>query len=110
MPAEAERYSISSIQAPIGVSFRYSGRTIPAAATHETSMKRLRFNVFGSAIMVEDTGAGWQVFYTGNEGKKRPAKDIVLPPNIDEAEIARYLADLCHEWASDRHSDVVRVD
>ena len=81
-----------------------------AVASRKNSMNKLRFNVFGHAMLVEDTGAGWQVFYTGNEGKKRPARDIALPPNLDEAEIARYLADLCHEWASDRHSDVVRVD
>jgi len=73
-------------------------------------MKRLRFDVFGRDVLVEKHERGWRVFYRGSEGKRRPATDIVIPPNIEESKLAQYLDDLCHEWATDRNRTVKRVD
>ncbi|MDX1520696.1 MAG: hypothetical protein R3264_03635 [Anaerolineae bacterium] len=73
-------------------------------------MKSLTFEVFGRRVLVLEEGQGWQAFYQGNEGKRRPAADIIIPPTLAEAEIEQYLADLCHEWATDRHPDVKRLD
>ncbi len=52
----------------------------------------------------------WSVFYVGPDGKKRPAKDIIVPFAVAESELVEYLADLCHEWASARFPDVTRTD
>ena len=67
------------------------------------------FDVFGRRVTVLRTEGGWQAFYGGTDGKRRPARDIVIPSDTAEEEIERYLADLCHEWASTRAPDVRRV-
>ena len=72
-------------------------------------MKPLKFDVFGRIVLVVDSGDGWNAFYLGSEGKRRPAKDIVIPPDIPEAEIERYLGDLCHEWATEQYASVKRL-
>ena len=66
--------------------------------------------MFGRQVLVVATDSGWDVFYPGPDGKRRPAPDIVVPADIHESEIERYLDDLCHEWASERHPRVVRLD
>ena len=73
-------------------------------------MKSLKFDVFGRRVLIVEAGDGWQAFYLGNEGKRRPARDIIVPSNVAESEIAQYLDDLCHEWATDRNKSVKRVD
>jgi len=73
-------------------------------------MKTLKFDVYGRFVLIEETAGGWRAFYLGSEGKRRPARDIIVPPNIQESEIAQYLDDLCHEWATDRNNSVNRVD
>ena len=73
-------------------------------------MKSLTFDVFGRRVLVVQTEDGWSAFYLGVEGKRRPAYDIVIPGFVTEAELERYLADLCHEWARERHPDVRRLE
>ena len=73
-------------------------------------MKLIKLDVFGRSVglaRLEDT---WVAFYLGNEGKKRLATDILVPSSIPEAQLEQYLADLCHERASERHPDVRRLD
>ena len=73
-------------------------------------MKTLKFDVFGRDVAIVKTEGGWQAFYSGSEGKRRPASDIIVPSNITESEMAQYLDDLCHEWATDRNQSVRRKD
>ena len=73
-------------------------------------MKSIRFDVFGRRVLVVGSEAGWSVFYLGSEGKRRPAHDILVPPYVSESELERYLADLCHEWATERHPDVRQLE
>ncbi len=75
----------------------------------ESTMKPLRFDVFGRQVLVAESENGWAAFYLGAEGKKRPATDIVVPAGISESDIEQYLGDLCHEWATDDHPDVKRL-
>ena len=72
-------------------------------------MKTLKFDVFGWDVAIVKTESGWQAFYLGNDGKRHPASDIIVPANIAETEIGQYLDDLCHEWATDRNKSVNRV-
>ena len=67
------------------------------------------FDVFGRRVTVLRSGDRWDASYGGTDGKRRPATDIVIPCDTSEEEIERYLADLCHEWASIRAPDVRRV-
>jgi len=73
-------------------------------------MKSLRFDVFGRHILSTKSGKGWAAYYLGAEGKRRPAMDILVPSDISESEVQQYLGHLCHEWATERHPSVERLD
>jgi hypothetical protein len=73
-------------------------------------MKTYKFDVFGRQVLVLRTEHGWSAFDTGPEGKRRPAHDLVIPASVAEAEIERYLADVCHERATTKHPAVRRLD
>ena len=72
-------------------------------------MTSLRLDVFGRSVLVVGSENGWQAFYVGNEGKRRPATEIIIPPFLSESEFEQYIADLCHEWATERHPEVKRL-
>jgi len=72
-------------------------------------MKSLKFDVFGTQVLVLECERGWSVFYLGTEGKRRPATDIIVPSDMHESQIEQYLADLCHERASEKYPDVKRI-
>ena len=74
------------------------------------STRSIRFDVFGRQVQVQRVADGWQAYYPGTEGKRRPAEDIVIPAETAEPALAQYLADLCHEWASARYPEVRRLD
>ena len=74
------------------------------------TVKSIKFDVFGRDLLIVGNDHGWKAFYPGSEGKRRPANDIVIPPGITESELAAYLDDLCHEWASERNQRVIRLD
>jgi hypothetical protein len=67
-------------------------------------------DVFGKRMIVERTTNGWAGFSPYEEGKRRHIPGIRIPPDIAERELARYLADLCHEDASPAYPDVRRLD
>ncbi len=71
--------------------------------------KSIKFNVYGKIVSVQKSDNGWKVFFLGNEGKRRPANELFIPSFISEEELEGYFSDLCHEWASDRNSDVFRL-
>ena len=50
----------------------------------------LELNDFVRVVLVTRSGSGWVVFHPGSDGKRRPARGIVLPPDILEFEIRRY--------------------
>ena len=71
--------------------------------------KSIKLDVFGRHVMATRTNDGWSVFYIGDDGKRRPAHDIPVPEFVQESEIENFLADLCHEWATDKNNDVRRL-
>ena len=73
-------------------------------------MAMLRFDVFGRRVLVTRQNGRWTAFYTGDEGKRRVAVDIVIPESTAEEDVQGYLADLCHEWATNSHPDVRKLD
>ena len=57
-------------------------------------MKTLKFDVFGRDVLVVEGDNGWAVYYPGSDGKRRPATDIRLPPDLTPLEVfnnTRYL-------------------
>ena len=73
-------------------------------------MKTLKFDLFGRELHVCRSEGGWRAFYPGSEGKRRLARDIIIPRDMDESDLAQYLDDLCHEWATESHNSVTRLD
>jgi len=71
--------------------------------------KSIKLNVFGKHVLSVRTNEGWSIFYLSNDGKRRPAHDIFVPEFVSESEIETYLADLCHEWATEKNSSVRRL-
>ena len=72
--------------------------------------KSIRLSVFGQFMQLVSSAGGWKAYYTGSDGKRRPAHDVVIPSQIEESEVIRYVADICHEWTSEEHPDVVIVE
>ncbi|WP_420909923.1 DUF7661 family protein [Microbulbifer celer] len=71
-------------------------------------MSIYRYNVFGREVLIEKIRGNWSTFYVGPEGKRRRA-GIFIPPDISEADLTQFLSDLCHEWATEKHQEVVRI-
>ena len=71
--------------------------------------KSIKLDVFGKHILSVRTDEGWSIFYLSDNGKRRPALDIFVPEFVSESEIETYLADLCHEWASEKNPSVRRL-
>ena len=72
-------------------------------------MASFTFDVYGRKMLVEESAQGWAAFYLGNEGKRRLATDIIIPESLYATDIEQYLADLCHEWATEQHPDVKQL-
>ena len=71
--------------------------------------KSIKLDVFGKHILSKRTNEGWSIFYLSDNGKRRPALDIFVPEFVSESEIETYLADLCHEWATEKNHSVRRL-
>ena len=69
----------------------------------------MKFNVFGRLVEVVRCSGQWHAYYLGVEGKKRSAQDIIIASDIEEQDIAQYLEDLCHEWATEKNNWVRRL-
>ncbi len=80
-----------------------------AIAPRNSAVTPLKLDVFGRMLLIERYADGWAVFYLGSEGKRRPAEDIFIPSTVPEGELERFVADLCHEWATSRNPSVVRI-
>ena len=73
-------------------------------------MKSITLDVFGQRVLVVPSDEKWSVFYVGDEGKRRLATDIFVPASVTESQLEQFVADLCHEWASELHPNVARLD
>ena len=73
-------------------------------------IKSIKFDVFGKIVLAIWKDDAWEIFYLDSEGKSRRATNIQIPSFVDESDIEIYLMDLCHEWASDKHPTVRRLD
>ncbi len=72
-------------------------------------MQSIKLDVFGRPVVAMQTLEGWKLFYVGEEGKRRPAPDIIVPADVREADLEMYLADLCHEWCTALNPTVTRL-
>ena len=84
-------------------------RSLRRRAESPSNSERMTFDVFGRYVLVQRENERWAVFYTGVDGKKRTAQDIVIPAVLAAGEVEGYLGDLCHEWATAIQPNVRRI-
>jgi hypothetical protein len=72
--------------------------------------KPINLDVFGKYLLALRTNEGWSMFYLSDDGKRRPALDIFVPKFVSESEIENFLEDICHEWATEKHNSVRRLN
>ena len=89
---------------------------ILAAAHAHVSFDIIRMNkpiklaVFGTLVLAIHTDDGWEMFYLSEGGKRRLATEIFVPNFVKETEIENYIEDICHEWATEKHPNVRRLN
>ena len=54
-------------------------------------MAKYRFDVFGREVLILRKQDRWSAYYVGTDGKRRSAKDIVIPTSVEEADLEQYL-------------------
>lgn len=69
----------------------------------------IRLDVYGRRMQAEYDYRGWSLYYVGEDGKRRLAHDIQVPADVSDADLDQYLADLCHEWATEQSPGVRRL-
>ena len=69
----------------------------------------LKFDVFGTIMVVELSAEGWQLFTASTQGKRSRVDDIVIPHFIQEHELAQFLDDMFHEMATRQRPCVTRI-
>ena len=70
----------------------------------------IKFDVFGKRMSVQRKDGEWLLFRESNTGVKARVHEVVIPAELEESELATYLADIFHESASEKHPSVVRLD
>ncbi|MBY5943851.1 hypothetical protein KUW02_01180 [Photobacterium rosenbergii] len=68
----------------------------------------LLFDVFGTKMSVQRKDGFWLLFKESDTAMRARIYDVVIPPELEEADLATYLADIYHENASANHPDVRR--
>ena len=69
----------------------------------------MKLNVYGQKIEIIRLKGQWKVFILGSEGKKRLADDIVIPSDIQEKQLIRYISDMFHERATPANNEVFEI-
>ena len=70
----------------------------------------LKFNVFGKFMSVLRVGDEWQLFLESDLGMRARVYDVVIPFDLQEAELLTYLDDIYHEYSSEEHPQVQKLN
>ncbi|MEO1080339.1 MAG: hypothetical protein AAFY29_12350 [Pseudomonadota bacterium] len=70
----------------------------------------MKLNAFGRTLIIHRVNNAWEVLDQGNEGKRRLARDVVIPASLSEGELVGYVSDLLHEYASEKHPVVEIIE
>lgn len=76
--------------------------TLPGKGLYVAQLngRSVLFDIYGRfSILIERSGDTW-IAYRQTNGVRRRDADIVFPPGLTEDELATYLDDLFHEYAS----------
>jgi hypothetical protein len=70
----------------------------------------IKFDVFGKRMSVQRKGDEWLLYRESNTGVRARVFQVVIPSDLEESELATYLADIFHESANEKHPSVVRLE
>ncbi|TKB45745.1 DUF7661 family protein [Thalassotalea mangrovi] len=69
----------------------------------------IKFDVFGTLMSVLRNRDEWQLFVESETSIRRRVYDVVIPEELREDELAGYLDDIYHEYASEKHPSVKQI-
>lgn len=75
-----------------------------------TNKMFIKFDVFGKRMSVQRKDGEWLLFRDSNTGVRARVHEVVIPDELEESELAVYLADIYHESANEKHPTVTRLD
>ena len=70
----------------------------------------IKFDVFGKRMSIQRKDDEWLLFQESNTGVRARVYEVAIPADLEETELATYLADIFHETATEKHSSVTRLD
>ncbi|WDE06331.1 hypothetical protein SG34_005250 [Thalassomonas viridans] len=69
----------------------------------------IRFNVFGRQMSVHQKDQQWLLFNESDTGMSSRVYDVVIPADLTRDDLAGYLDDIYHEYATDKYPEVVEL-
>jgi hypothetical protein len=72
--------------------------------------KRLRFDVFGTQMVIERRNEQWLLFNVSNHGLLTRITDVAIPAELTDSELITYLDDIFHEKATLENAAVKPLD
>jgi hypothetical protein len=80
--------------------------------THEANgtQERFEFDVFGQRMRVVREQDRWRLYRLSDEGKLALVRDFSIPPELTVEELAGFLDDMYHEFATQDRPAVTRVE
>ena len=69
----------------------------------------LKFQVFHQSMSIQRKGEEWLLYRESDTSIRSRIYDVVIPSDLAEEELARYLADIYHEFATEKYQSVTRV-
>lgn len=64
------------------------------------------FNVFGRKMSVQRKNNAWLLFAESDTSLRARIYDVVIPPELPQEDLPKFLADMYHENATKRHDRV----
>ncbi|KHT64966.1 hypothetical protein RJ45_03585 [Photobacterium gaetbulicola] len=68
----------------------------------------LLFDVFSTKMSVQQKDGFWLLYKESDTAMRARIYDVVIPPELEEGDLATYLADIYHENATANYPDVRR--
>lgn len=71
---------------------------------------RIKFNVFGKPMSVIREEQEWLLFQESDTGIRSRVYDVIIPSELGAEELGKYLDDIFHEFATEKHNTVLKIE
>ena len=61
-------------------------------------------------MSVKRQAGQWLLFRDSDTGLRARIYDVIIPSDLNENELERYLSDIYHEFANEKYPDVKRIN